>query len=78
MHRVRKVILTSTLSPIVSLWIEKKALSKTADRYVPFPAPFYPANRGLFFLCSVDCRQKPRKSEKKYRGLNLMESEAYY
>jgi hypothetical protein len=45
---------------------------------VPFPAPFYPANRGLFFLCSVDCRQKPRKSEKKYRGLNLMESEAYY
>jgi len=27
---------------------------------------------------SWDCRQKPRKSEKKYRGVNLLESEAYY
>jgi hypothetical protein len=76
MHRVRKVILTS-FAYRQSL-DRKKALSKTAYRCLPFPAPFYPVNRGLFFLCSVDCRQKPRKSEKKYRGLNLMESEAYY
>src|SRR5262245_14695094 len=37
-----------------------------------------PVQRDRASRPSWDCRQKPRKSEKKYRGLNLLESEAYY